>query len=187
MKAKKSWFQRIAEWIETKKAIKSEPILPQEYISAVTRLAKKRTNQRFLNDTNEHAEFVFWLIIRSCRLGEEILIYSKALKFPFYRRILRAACLFDPGIVFKILLDDEEGIEEIKKLPENVQRQIECRIASVSDGAHMVVTSTAFRIEAKDYHDELFVVCNFYEPDIAENLRKRFNRIWENAVPFPAD
>lgn len=187
MKTNKSWFQRLAEWYNSKQeeAIKSEPNLPVEYSDALTKIADERTNQRFLNDSNSQAELVFWLMLRSLRPNDEVLIYSDALSHPFYLRILAGPCFLKSKPVCKIVLDDKAGIEIIKKLPEDAQRRIDCRLAPTKDGAHMIVTHHAFRFEAKDYHDELFVVCNFNELEVVERLKKRFDRIWENSVPVP--
>lgn len=188
MEAKKTWWKRLIVWRACEaRRYYAQPNLPLDYIHEVTKIADARKNRRFLNDSNSHAELVFWLMIRALRFNDEVLIYSSSLDLPFYSRILSGSCFLDSKPVFKIILDDKVGLEIIKKLPEDAQNRIDCRIATKKDDAHMIVTHHAFRIEAKDYHDELFVVCNFNEPEVAEGLKKRFNRIWENAVPLSLD
>ncbi|HBH71244.1 MAG: hypothetical protein UU88_C0019G0003 [Parcubacteria group bacterium GW2011_GWC1_42_11] len=184
MEKNKSLLQRLVEYFGAqKKTTKSEPNVPLEYINAVTKLARKRKDQRFLNDGNNFAKLVAWLMISSVRPMDEILIYSKALTQPFYSTILRASCLLDSKPVFRVVLDDKEGIEVIKKLPEDVQSRIDCRLAATPEGSHMLLTPVAFRAEAKSCHDELFVICNFYEPEVVQALKTRFERIWANSAP----
>ena len=177
-------FQQIILWLRSPKAVsKAESGVPLNYIAAVTKLADERKNLRFLNDSNNFAKLVAWLMIRNVCPADEVLIYSKALTQSFYSEIMRASCLLDSKPRFKIVLDNKDGIEVIKKLPEDVQRRIDCRVATTQDGSHMLLTPVAFRAEAKSYRDELFVVCNFYEPEVVQTLKSRFERIWANSVP----
>lgn len=185
MEAKKTFWQRTFSWFGPKgeKVQKAEARVPEAESYALEKMAKDRKNQRFLNDNDEEAKIVVWLMIRSLRPADEVLVYSKDLSLPFYSAILRASQLLDSNLNFRIVLDDKEGIEVIRKLPEDAQSRIDCRLATTQDGSHILLTPVAFRAEAKDYHDELFVVCNFYEPYVAQTLKIRFERIWTNSVP----
>ena len=149
----------------------------EEYRTAVTKLADKGTNQRFLNDSNEHALLVTDLMFNRIDEMEEILIYSKSLKPAFYEKILRHS-----KHKIKILLDDTAGIDRIKTLPMDIQTRLECRLTGVTE-SHFILAGRAFRFEINKYLDELCVVCNFNEPKVAQKLRNRFDSLWNSASP----
>lgn len=174
---------------------KNEETVSQEYRDAVTKLAEVKKNQRFLNGTNADAKVVAGLMIARAEEADEVLVYSDALSAAFYKEVLRhSKCRI------KVLLDDREGINIIKALPQDVQSRLECRVTKVAGGAHFLVSDDAFRYELEypthlvfgivvqyetkhpEPHDELFVVCNFYEPRISQRLRDRFGDMWTNAV-----
>lgn len=169
--------------------------VPEEYRNAVTKLAEIKKNQRFLNGTNAHAEVVAGLMIAHAREADEVLIYSDALSEAFYQAVLRySKCRI------KILLDNSDGKDIIKALPQDVQNRLDYRMTRVADGAHFLVSGDAFRYELEyptrlvfgivvqlkpehpEPHDELFVVCNFYEPRITRRLQARFEDMWASSV-----
>lgn len=174
---------------------KNVETVSQEYRDAVTKLAEIKKNQRFLNGTNADAKVVAGLMITRAEQVDEVLVYSDALSADFYKEVFRhSKCRI------KILLDDREGINIIKALPQDVQNRLEYRVTRVADGAHFLVSDDAFRYELEyptrlmfgivvqyetkhpERHDELYVVCNFYEPRITQRLRTRFEDMWANAV-----
>lgn len=187
MEAVKLFLQRLFLRLlsKNKNPLKAEPLLPVDYMVAVTKLATDREDRRFLNGNEKEASLVSWLMVRNARAEDEVLIYSKALSLPFYSEILRATCLSVSKPVFRIIIDDKQGVDIIKNLPEDVQSRINCRLATTKDGLHLLLTPVAFRAERKGFINELFVVCNFYEPGTVEVLKTRFERIWRNSIPCP--
>lgn len=170
--------------VNKQKVSGAEARVPEAYSYALEELAKERKNQRFLNSNNEEAKLVMWLMASNLRPGDEVLIYSKSLNPVFYTEVFRALSFIPLRLRFRIVLDDKEGTEVIKKLPQDVQSQITCRLATTKEGSHILLTPVAFRAETKESRDELWVVCNFYEPSKVLELKTRFERIWDNARPL---
>lgn len=172
-----------AKGMNGEKTPEADARVSEAYLSALEKVAKERKNQRFLNSNNEEAKIVTWLMTSCLRPGDEVLIYSKSLNPEFYEEVFRALSFLPTKLRFRIVLDDKEGTEVIKKFPQDTQSQVDCRLATTKDGSHILLTPVAFRAEAKESHNELLVVCNFYEPDKVQELKRRFERIWENSVP----
>ena len=159
--------------------IRSTGELPREYRKAVTKLADGKVDQRFLGDSGEHAKFVAGLILEHSTEASEVLIYSKALEDAFYEEVLRSSKCH-----IKVVLDNEEGIQVIKRLPQDVQNRLVFRFAHTPKGAHFLLLNNAVRFELKG--DELFAICNFNESDeTIKKLSNRFEELWKNADLYP--
>lgn len=158
--------------------------VPDGYRLDITRIANAEVNRRFLNDGNNFAKIVVWLMIRRNLPPDEVLIYSKALTPSFYAEIMRATALLDSKIRFRIVLDEKDGVNVINNLPEEVQKRIDFRIIDSHLGAHFLVTRCAYRYELIECPNELLVVCNFNEPESALRLRNNFEKLWANSVPL---
>lgn len=153
----------------------------EEYRAALTKLAKEHKNQRFLTGEDWGARVVAGLMVDQMSASEEVLIHTNALQHSFYADILRSSVC-----CFRIILGSIEGIAVVENLPFEVQNRLEIRSASVCHMKHCLVAGMAFRVEARACRDELYVVCNFNEPDVAGSLRKQFNELWTRTVPVPA-
>lgn len=153
--------------------------LPRDYRKAVTKLADDKIDQRFLGASNEHAKFVAGLILEHSTESSELLIYSEALEDAFYEEVLRFSKCH-----IKVVLDNEEGVQIIRRLPQEVQNRLVVRFTHTPKGAHFLFLNNAVRFELKG--DELFAVCNFNESDEAiQKLRDRFEELWKNAELHP--
>lgn len=165
--------------IRNSKAYLERPV-SDDYRSAVTRLADNNVNRRFLNDSKEQAKLIAGLMVSRAVENRDVLIYSDSLEPEFYTEILRYS-----ECHFRILVGNTGALGVIKSLPKYAQDRIDCRASTTPKGVHFLVTKHSFRYELPEHPDELFVVCNFYEPEIAQLLRDRFETMWENSIQFP--
>lgn len=164
---------------EQKKLYLERP-MSDDYRFAVTKLAYDRTNQRFLNDSNEHAKLVARLMVSRVVGGGDVLIYSDSLKPGFYAEILcYSKCHF------RIIVGNTAAVEVIRSLPQEAQNRIEFRASNTPKRNHFLVAGNSFRSEISDCSDELQVVCNFCESEVVEDLRNLFGAMWEKATPWP--
>ena len=173
----KKILRAIIAFIIKASAFKGVPL--NEYRAAVTVLANENKNRRFIISSGEHANIVVHLMVSKLERSDEILIYSDCLSLDFYRKIL-----IDSNCQIKIIFDKIEGMKIIESLPEDVQDRITCwcRPSSDIEKRHFIVAGTSFSYELEPWKDESFVVCNFYEPEIVERLKSRFERMWEGSV-----
>ena len=154
--------------------------LPRDYRKAVTKLADDKVDQRFLGASDAHAKLVAGIILEHSTEASEVLIYSKALEDAFYEEVLRFSKCH-----IKVVLDSEEGIKVIRRLPQDVQNRLVVRFTNTPKGAHFLFLNNAVRFELKG--NELFAVSNFNESDEAiQRLRDRFEELWENAELYPS-
>jgi len=78
-----------------------------EYKAAVTALADKKQNRRFLNDSADHAKLISDLMIgRACE-DDEVFIYSGALGKGCYDESIQNS----KARQIRVLLDDKAGLE----------------------------------------------------------------------------
>ena len=146
-----------------------------EYRKAVTELADKKEDRRFLNDSSDHAKLLIELMIGRAKTGDEVLIYSGKLKAECYRE-----SLINSSATIRVLLDDTAGESIITALPSDLQNRIECRIVKNKDGNHFFIAGSAMRFELD--HDDATAVANFNEPDTElRKLRDRFEKMWDEA------
>jgi hypothetical protein len=148
----------------------------KEYIEAVTKLAKNKTNRRFLNDSGDHAKLLIDLMVGNSQEGDDVLIYSGELKQSCFEDALKTG----KGNI-RILLDDIKGLSVIEKLPESSRNRIEIKQIQEKDGNHFLVSGTSVRYELS--HDDATAVANFNEPiDELQALQTHFNEMWGSAV-----
>lgn len=176
----------------------SEEKVPQDYVEAITLLADEQANRRFLNCSNAQAELVVGLMISQNSEYSEVLIYSESLGPAFYKEILQ-----NPRGRFRVIFCNTKALEVILALPKEVQDRIDYRASSTPRSERFLVIGDAFRYQLSEIShlvfgriiqyepdirkssSELFVVCNFNEPESAQKLRARFESMWEEAGPWP--
>lgn len=154
---------------------KSVKVTP-EYEAAVTKFANEHKNQRFLNDSHNHANLLANLMIGRADECDDVLIYSK---------ILPSSCFGDAlsnskSENIRIILDDNGGREEIENLPQKDQDRISVRVLNAIDGAHFWVAGDSFRLEID--HDNAKAIANFNDPEAIKILRARFEKLWSSAA-----
>lgn len=153
--------------------------LSRDYRKAVMKLADDKVDQRFLGASGDHAKFVAELILEHSTEASEVLIYSRALKDAFYEEVLRFSKCY-----IRVVLDDKEGIQVIKRLPQDVQNRVLVQFTHTPKGAHFLLLNNAVRFELKG--DESFAICNFNESDeTIKKLSNRFEELWKNAELYP--
>lgn len=147
-----------------------------EYRKAVTELAEKKENRRFLNDSSDHAKLLIELMVGRAQESDEVIIYSGSLKAECFDESLRAT-----AATIRILLDDAKGIDVIDALPPDVRSRVQVRVVRTKDGNHFFVAGSAVRYELS--HDDATAVANFNEPPAElQKLRERFERMWKDAA-----
>lgn len=147
-----------------------------EYRDAVTKLAEERKNQRFLNDSPEHAKLLAELMIGRSDENDDVLIYSEKLPLSCFGDALNNS----KSAKIRVLLDDVSGVEEIKKLSPEVSSRITSRVLKGPDGSHFFLTKNSFRLEID--HAKAKAVANFNDPEAIHILRSRFESLWTNAA-----
>lgn len=146
----------------------------EEYYVAVKKLAETKKNQRFINSEKWHSEIVVGRMICQMPKANEVLIYSESLSHEFYSEsILASKCRF------RIIVGSTNAAEVIKSLPQDAQNRIDFRVSDTPKMEHFLVAGNAFRCEIAGCSDQLHVVCNFYEPEVAGKLRNRFDALWK--------
>jgi hypothetical protein len=146
-----------------------------EYRKAVTELAEKNENRRFLNDSRDHAKLLIDLMVGRSQENDEVLIYSGELKTECFGDSFQNA----KGKI-RVVLDSAKGLEVIAALPPALRNRIEPRILKEPDGNHFLVAGRAMRFELS--HDDATAVANFNEPESElQKLRDRFSRLWDLA------
>lgn len=143
-----------------------------EYESAVTKLADEHINQRFLNDSHDHAKLLAKLMIGRASENDEVLIYSRSLPPSCFGEALRHS----KSENIRIILDDEIGKEEISKLSIDDGGRIKSQVLGVPDGAHFWVAGNSFRLEID--HGNAKAVANFNDPVAIQILKARFEKLW---------
>jgi hypothetical protein len=152
-----------------------EPAVTPEYLQAVTNLADKEVNRRFLNDSSAHAKLLACLMIGRTKVGEDALIYSGGLGKGVFDDAFKDA----QGSI-RVLLDSGEGIEIIKSLPDEVKRRIEVKKTAKASKNHFFVAGNSFRYELN--HDSATAVANFNEPETVAKLQTLFNTMWNQST-----
>ncbi len=148
----------------------------QEYRDAVTELATKKVNRRFLNDSGEHATLLIELMIGKAGPDDDVLIYSGELMGGCYRKALEES----GSNSIRILTDAAKARTVIDALPEGVRKCITHLIIDKADqGNHFFVVGSAFRWELD--HSVGSAVANFNEPETPNKLRARFEDMWKRA------
>lgn len=146
-----------------------------EYEKAVTELADRKENRRFLNDSSDHAKLLIDLMIGRSGENDSVLIYSGELK-----RECFGSSLQNSKAHIRIVLDDPKGLDAIATLQEDVQRRIEARLLRKKAGNHFFIAGSAMRYELS--HDDATAVANFNEPPVElDKLRARFEKLWTEA------
>lgn len=143
-----------------------------EYEAAVTKFADEKKNQRFLNDSRDHARLLAKLMIGRTNEYDDVLIYSKCLPASCFGDALKHS---KSGNI-RIILDDAGMAKEIDNLPREVNDRIKLRIFEGVDGAHFFVAGNSFRLEID--HDNAKAVANFNEPSAVKKLTQRFESLW---------
>jgi len=147
-----------------------------EYRDAVTRLADEQKNQRFLNDSHDHAKLLAELMIGRADENDDVLIYSQKLPVACFGDALRSS----KSTNIRVLLDDQRGDEEIQNLPVEVKSRIKSRVLPAPDGAHFFISKNSFRLEID--HSKAKAVANFNDPEAIHILRSRFENLWTSAA-----
>lgn len=170
--------QRFLAFFGLSDADHAERKVSKEYRTEIKDLANRRINRRFLNDSHNQAVLVVGEICNQVTETNPVLIYSKALEPRFYKEVLsNSKCHFE------ILLEEATGVGVIHSLPLAVRDRIQYRVGAYpGDGAHFIIAAHAFRTEIEEKTDEMFAVCNFFEPEAAEMLRKRFKFLWDDVL-----
>lgn len=145
-----------------------------EYEAAVTKLADEHKNQRFLNDSHNHASLLAELMIGRADEYDNVLIYTKSLPSSCFGDALKQS----KSKNIKIILEDESGKEEIEKLSTEDRDRIKSRILKAADGAHFWVAGSSFRLEID--HDKAKAVANFNDPEAIQILEARFETLWSS-------
>jgi hypothetical protein len=159
----------------------ASPVQREKYRFAVAEIANSKKDRRFLNGEEWHAEIVAGMMVSHAK-NEEVLIYSDSLGPEFYAKIL-----LNSYCSFRILLGNvgnSRALDVIRALPQEAQSRIDFRVSNAPYGKHFLVVGDSIRCEADDDGNELFVVCNFNEPDAAQRLRDRFESMWEKSPPW---
>lgn len=153
---------------------KNRPVtkVTEEYRTAVTALADNKENRRFLNDSSDHAKLLADLMIGRAKKGEEVLIYSGA---------MRDGCFVDALKSFKgtarILLDSSDGLGVINGFSKEICERIQAQVLEKRDGNHFFVAGASFRYEMD--HNDATAIANFNEPATVEKLKDRFESLWK--------
>lgn len=177
----------------------SEEKVPQDYVEAITLLADKQGNRRFLNGSNAQAELVAGLMVSRNSEHHEVLIYTESLEPAFYKEILQ-----NSRGRFRVIFCNTKALGVIRALPKDVQDRIDYRVSNTPWSERFLVVGNAFRYQLAEIShllfgkiiqyepgtrrssNELFVVCNFNEPETAQKLRDNFEILWANSVPRSA-
>lgn len=149
----------------------------QEYIDAVTALADKKENRRFLNDSSEHAKLLANLMIGRKTDSDDCVIYSGSLPLSCFKDAIIAA----HGKI-RVLVDDEANIEALEKEIPDFEHKLEIRkIAQrhASQINHFFVCGSAFRYEMN--HSHATAISNFNEPEVTNSLTTSFNTMWDGS------
>ncbi len=146
-----------------------------EYRAAITTWANERNTQRFLNDSCDHAQLLASLMIGRADKNDDVLIYSEKLPSSCFFEALSSS----KSSNIRIVVENATGLEEIKKLPQDIQNRVACRLAKAADGAHFWIAGDAFRLELN--HDKATAVASFNDPEAIAKLRSRFERLWTSA------
>ncbi|MDP2382446.1 MAG: hypothetical protein Q8N00_06555 [Nitrospirota bacterium] len=144
-----------------------------EYREAVIKMADEHRNERFLNDSPEHAKLLADLMIGRAEEADEVSIYSKSLPMFCYADALRNC----KSQNIRVILDDASGRAE---LPEDLSSRMKIRILDIADGAHFFTAKDSFRLEMD--HEKAKAVANFNEPEAVQKLRSRFEHLWASAA-----
>lgn len=154
----------------------------EEYRKSVTELANKGVSRRFLNDSKEHAKLLADLMIGRAKDNEEILIYSGQLEEPCFNDALR-----DSRGPIRIVLESDNELSVLEKLPEEAKGRIEARVLNPGKARknHFFVVGSSFRLELD--HGKATAMANFNEPKAADQLRKHFEQLWEQAEAFETE
>lgn len=145
------------------------------YKTAVTKFADEQINQRFLNDSIDHAKLLAGLMIGRAKESADVLIYSEKLPSECFGDAISNSRSEN----IRIILDDKKGIEEINKLPDAIKSRIQYRVLETSDGAHFWVAGNSFRLEMD--HGSAKAIANFNDYDAIETLSSRFEKLWLTA------
>lgn len=164
-----NWETQMAEILS--KGSTESRVTP-EYAAAVTKLADEHVNQRFLNDSHDHANLLSGLMIGRTKEYDDVLIYSNSLPFSCYGDALKRA---GSGNI-RIILEDASSAEEIKNLSTDHPDCIHYRVLDTTDGAHFWIAGSAFRLEMD--HDKAKAIANFNDPEAIKILRERFEKLW---------
>lgn len=146
-----------------------------EYEAAVTKFANEHKNQKFLNDSHNHASLLADLMIGRTNEQDDVLIYSKSLPSSCFGDALAHS----KSRNIRIILEDESGVEEINKLSVENKERIEFRLLKIADGAHFWIAGDSFRLEIN--HDKAKAVANFNDPEAIQILETRFEKLWASA------
>jgi hypothetical protein len=152
---------------------KVTPVTP-EYKAAVTKLAHEQKNQRFLNDSPDHAKLLAKLMIGRAKENDDVLIYSKSLPSFCYDDALQDSKSHN----IRVILEDESGVAVIDNLPEAVKAHVEHRVLATPNGAHFWVAGKSFRLELD--HQKAKAIANFSDPEAVQTLRARFEKLWSS-------
>lgn len=146
-----------------------------EYKAAITMWANERNEKRFLNDSCDHAQLLASLMIGRSDRDDDVLIYSKNLPTSCFSEAL----VNSKSNNIRIVVENEGAVKEIKNLPEELQKRINCRVAKVAEGAHFWIAGDSFRLEMD--HEKATAIASFNDPEAIAKLRMRFDRLWANA------
>ena len=152
---------------------KSAKVTP-EYEAAVTKFADEHKNQKFLNDSHNHASLLAGLMIGRADEHDEVLIYSKSLPSYCFGDALKNC----KSRNVRILLDDSSGADDLNNLSEEDKKRITFRILKVADGEHFWISGDSFRLEID--HDKARAVANFNDPEAIKILQSRFEKLWSS-------
>lgn len=152
--------------------------VPEDYREEVEKLANHEENRRFLIDGENFAKLIVGLMLTKTATTDETCIYSKCLGPEFYCGILRSL-----KSRTRIILEDPEGIEVIKALPQDIQSLIDFCVTDSPYGEYFISTKSAFWFAAPPNNNELSAICNFNEPETIQVLRERFEKLWKSSVP----
>ena len=151
------------------------------YHQAAEKRAREMIDSRFINYSVAHTTAVLEAMEKWAPKSDEVLVYSRALALAFYHEIFE-----NSTHRFRIVLEEESGIQVINSLSESAKARIVYRClppASIfKEAPHMILVGNGFRVDSPDCErDELFAVGNFYEPRIVAKLKDRFEQMWEDA------
>jgi hypothetical protein len=161
----------------------TNPLERTRYALNINKFVVQQIGNRFVTRTNRQSKIVAKAMIKNAFALDRIMIYSEALVCPYYCEIFNE---LSPGKLVLILLDDENGMEVIKKLPSKIQRQIDCRkiVNPEAIPRHFMVAYHSYRYESDDHAGEIEMFCNIWDKEFALKLNAYFYRMWETAEPY---
>jgi hypothetical protein len=149
--------------------------LPIDYIVAVTELAIRKEDRRFMNDSIEHARLLVDLMIGDADSGEQVYVFSEQLKDEAYTNAIRVT----QGVVHALV--EKEPSDEMKTLL--LERGFECKVlpeGAAGEIQHFLVAGNAFRVEID--HNKAQALANFNGVEMANFLKKRYQELNKKAA-----